>query len=427
MYIEKINNILWGFPVLILIIGGGIFLSAKIKFPQIHIFRILKISARSVFSGTKCDTGGISQLQGFSTALAATVGTGSIVGVGGAMAVGGPGSVFWMWVSAFIGMGISYCENYLGVKFSVSKKTCGAISYLEKMGKRNIAAMAYAVCSVFASFGMGNMAQANSVVSAASEGFSIHKGISAFAVVVFTAFTVSGADRTAGICERLVPFMSIFFCIGSLYIIAVQPSESFMAFKTIISEAFSPKAFLGGAIGTSVVEGIKRGAFSNEAGLGSTTAVHSSCNIKSAETQGILGMAEVFIDTIIICTLTAMVIIVSKVDITQTDCAVKAYSKVLNGFGSIFISISLILFALATIAGWFFIGEKAWKYLFPKHSMIYRIICVLCAYFGAVHSSSLIWGISDIFNGLMAIPNMIGVLVLSGHIERPKFHPQRDE
>lgn len=427
MYIEKINNILWGFPVLILIIGGGIFLSAKMKFPQVHIFRILKLSVKSIFSKDKNNTAGISQLQGFSTALAATVGTGSIVGVGGAMAIGGRGSVFWMWVSAFIGMGISYCENYLGVKFSLSSKSCGAISYLEKIGKGKVMASAYAVCSVFASLGMGNMAQANSVVSAAKEGFSAPEYFTAFAVVAFTSFTVSGAKRTAGICEKLVPFMSIFFCIGSLYIIVINPSDSVDAFCSIVSDAFSPKAFLGGAFGTAAMEGIKRGAFSNEAGLGSTAAVHSSCNIKSAETQGIMGMAEVFIDTIIICTLTALVIIVSKTDISQTDCAVKAYGEALNGFGSIFISVSLILFALATIAGWFFIGEKSWKYLFPKHSLIYKIVCVLCAYFGAVYSPSLIWGISDIFNGLMAIPNMIGVLMLSGKIERPKFRLRHDE
>lgn len=423
--IEKVSNLLWGFPVLALLLGGGIYLTVKCGFPQIHIIKIFSETFKTIFAD-KGEKQGISQLQGFSTALAATVGTGSVVGVGAAIFAGGRGAVFWMWVSAFIGMAVSYCENYLGVKYSQCTKLTGAMSYLSKTGKYT--AVLYAVFCVLSSLGMGNMAQANSVVSAAQEGFGTPLHITAFILVVFTALTVSGKNTTARVCEKLVPLMALFFILGSLYIIFTNPVRTANAFMGIFADAFKIKSFAGGVIGTACLEGIKRGAFSNEAGLGSTVAVHSSCNIKSPQTQGIMGMAEVFIDTIVICTLTALVIIISGVDFTQ-DCAVKSYCAVSGQAGRIFIASALILFAFATIAGWFFIGEKAWNYLFPKSQLIYRLASVICVFVGAVYSPEIIWAVSDIFNALMALPNMAGVLILSKQIKRIdylKSHLERD-
>lgn len=420
MITERINDLLWGYPLLVILLSGGLYLSFRNGFSQFRIVKILVLAKNIIFDNSGREKG-ISPLQGFSTALAATVGTGSVVGVGAALAAGGKGAVFWMWISAFIGMSISYAENFLGAKYSGQNGICGAMSYLEKIGRGKIIAVIYALFSVLASLGMGNMVQANSITSAAVNGLHLSGHLTAFAVVIFTAFTVSGKNRTAKLCERLVPVMAIFFCLGSLYIILCSPLRSLEALKSIVLEALSLKALCGGILGSAITEGLKRGAFSNEAGLGSTVAVHSSCKISSCEKQGIMGMAEVFIDTMVICSLTALVILNSGADITDPDCAVTAYSLSLGTFGGFFISSSLILFALATIAGWFFIGERSWLYLFPKNANIYKCLCVLCAYLGAVHSPALIWGISDIFNALMVIPNMMGVLLLSKEICRPTF------
>lgn len=418
--VERINDFLWGIPVLILIIGGGIFLSAKLRFAQIHIFKILKCTVRSLRS-QKVSENGVTPFQSFSTALAATVGTGSVAGVGAALAAGGKGAVFWMWVSAFIGMGISYCENRLGVKYGKQSGKCGAVAYLEKLGRGRTLAVIYAVFAVLASLGMGNMVQANAAVSAGKTGLGLSPYLLALGVLLFTAFTVLGKCSAARLCEKLVPLLALLFIGGSLAVIAMHPIRSAQALRDIVSCAFSPKAFIGGGIGTVCIEGIKRGAFSHEAGLGSTVAVNSSCNAGAEESQGIMGMAEVFIDTMVICTLTALVIIVSGVPLTA-DSAVNGYSHALGSAGQGFISVSLMLFALATIAGWFFIGEKAWLYISGgRDSLAYRMIFMICAYLGAVHSPSLIWGISDIFNGLMALPNMAGVLMLSKEIKPPKF------
>lgn len=425
-FTEKVSSALWGCPVLILLLGGGLILSFRIGFSQLRIISIFKRTVRTV-KGDADEKQGISCFQGFSTALAAAVGTGSVTGVGAALAVGGKGAVFWMWVSAAIGMGISYCENYLGVKYSGKTGICGAMSYLEKVGRGKILAVLYAAFTVLASLGMGNMAQASSVVTAAREGFGISKYAAALILVIFTAFTVSGKSSAAKLCERLVPFMAGIFLLGSLAVILSSPLKAAGALKEIVQCAMSPKAAAGGGIGFVCIEGIKRGAFSHEAGLGSSVSVHSSCKKSGSspeEDLGIMGMAEVFIDTMVICTVTALVIIISGVKLTP-DSAVTGYSAALPA-GRPFISVSLILFALATVAGWYFIGEKAWSYLFGGGGTVYSAIFIMCVYFGSVYDPSLVWGISDIFNGLMALPNMTGVLVLSKEILPPRFLRLRD-
>ena len=373
--INKINSFLCGVPLLILLLGGGIYLSIKLGFPQIHILKIMKKTVFTLFKKESSESDSLSQFQTFSTALAATVGTGSVVGVGECIRIGGAGSVFWMWVSAFFGMGLAYCENYLGVRCS-DGKLCGAASYLEKIGRTKLTAVLFAVFTVGASLGMGNMVQTGSAAAAAREGFGIPSYIFALVVLIFVFLVAVGKNAAACLCEKLVPIMA------------------------------------AGTIIFSMVEGLKRGAFSNEAGLGSTVAVHSSCRIKSPELQGTWAMAEVFIDTFVICTLTAVVIIISGTDLMGEDMAVRAYNAALGGAGKYFMSGSLILFALATVAGWFFIGERAWRYLFPRSDMIYRIMAIACGCIGTMWSMELVWGVSDIFNGLMAVPNVIGVLVL---------------
>ena len=310
-------------------------------------------------------------------------------------------------------MGLAYCENYLGVRCS-DGKLCGAASYLEKIGRTKLTAVLFAVFTVGASLGMGNMVQTGS--AAAREGFGIPSYIFALVVLIFVFLVAVGKNSAACLCEKLVPIMAVLFIGGSLGVIIFHPLKAAGAIAMIVKNAFCPTACITGSVaGTiifSMVEGLKRGAFSNEAGLGSTVAVHSSCGIKSPELQGTWAMAEVFIDTFVICTLTAVVIIISGTDLTGEDMAVRAYNAALGGAGKYFMSGSLILFALATVAGWFFIGERAWRYLFPRSDMIYRIMAIACGCIGTMWSMELVWGVSDIFNGLMAVPNVIGVLVL---------------
>ena len=425
--LEIISEIIWGYPVLILMLGGGIYLSARMGFPQIHLIKIFKSTFIALLKKNGKSAGenkGISQFQGFSTALAATAGTGSIVGVGTAMALGGAGAVFWMWISAFFGMTLSYTENILGVKYCRKTGISGAMSYMEKGLNSKWLAIIFAVFCALASLGMGNMAQSNAISTSCEDAFSIPLPITGVILTLLIFIIITGKDRLARCTEKLVPFVALFYIIGSFIVIIKNHSLLGNAFSRIFSSAFSLKSAAGGGAGFAVKQaciiGLRRGAFSNEAGLGSTVAVHSSCRVKDPKTQGNWGMAEVFADTMILCTVTALVILVSGVEIGEggPDMICSAFSTGLGSFGAVFMAVSMILFAFATIAGWFFIGQSAWKYIFPKSDLIYKAIFIFCVFAGSVSSLSLVWGISDIFNGLMALPNLTAVLLLSNEAIR---------
>lgn len=431
--ISTINEFIWGGPVLVLILAGGLYLSFRLRFAQFHIFRLFGEVIRSLKKPSNSDTHGLTQLQGFSTALAATVGTGSVTGVACALYVGGKGCIFWMWVSAFIGMGLSYCENFLSVTHSkLSKKGNGAFCYLVSISKP--LAVAYALFCVFASLGMGNMAQSSSAVSAASQGLMIPKWICSVFLLVFCAAAVWDTKRCASICEKLVPFASLLFVLTCLAILVSSPIKTANALVDIFKDAFSVKACAGGTLGwffTKVcVGGLRRGAFSHEAGLGSTCAVHSSCGCSDPQTQGKLAMSEVFIDTMVICTVTALVIIVSGTDYLNCEdfslTVSNAFSVYLGSLGRVFTGVCLMLFSLCTLTGWFFIGESSFSCLFPNATLIYKLVYILFAYLGTQFSLQTVWDVSDIFNALMAIPNITGVLLLSKQIRPPKFRRLRD-
>lgn len=422
LIIENISQTIWGCPVLILMIGGGIYLTFKTGFPQLRFIKIFRTTFLSLFSkanksGSK--GGYLSQFQGFSTALAATAGTGSIVGVGTAIAIGGPGAIFWMWISAFFGMALSYVENVLGIKYGNKTGIRGAMSYMEAGLDSKWLAILFALFCTLASFGMGNMAQSNSISSACEETFSIPPVLCGIILSVLIAFIIFGKNRLARCTEKLVPFMTLFYIIGSLIVIIKHRHELGSAFDTIFRSAFNITSVAGGGIGFTIkqacVTGLRRGVFSNEAGLGSTVAVHSSCDVKDPKVQGYWGIVEIFIDTIILCTLTALVILVSGVPVGDggSDMICKAYASGLGNFGSVFMAISMVLFAFATIVGWFFIGKSAWEYIFPRQVLAYKIIFIAFVFLGCVSSLSLVWGISDIFNGLMALPNLMAILLLS--------------
>ncbi len=446
---DTINGIVWGWPALILLGFVGVLMTFMTRFFQItHFGHWMKNTIGAIFkdkhvTGHTSDRT-ISQFQSLCTALAATVGTGNIVGVAGAIAAGGPGAVFWMWLIAFFGMMTNYSENVLGILYRRKDEKGewhgGAMYYLKeglgsKKGCRQIGAILAVLFSFFcllASFGIGNMSQVNSMVANVKNAFGIPTvATGIFLVIAVGAVIIGGLKRVASITEKLVPFMVILYFIGTIVIIILHTSLIPAIFGSIFRCAFSVKAAVGGGVGAGIAAamkwGFKRGVFSNEAGLGSSVMVHSSSNVKEPVRQGMWGIFEVFADTIIVCTLTALTILGSGVidlatgevaasaaDIASSTYMSYAFSQVFGKVGGGFVAIAILLFAYSTVLGWSHYGATACHYLFGDKSVLpYRIIFVIVVFLGSVMTAKLAWDISDTFNGLMMIPNLIGVLVLS--------------
>ena len=451
---SAINNVVWGWPALILLGFVGVLMTCLTKFFQLsHIGHWMKNTIGAIFKD-KHVTGHtqdrtISQFQSLCTALAATVGTGNIVGVAGAIAVGGPGAVFWMWLIAFFGMMTNYSENVLGILFrrkdAQGEWHGGAMYYLRdglgsKKGCKTIGAVLAALFSFFcllASFGIGNMSQVNSIVSNVHTAFgipTIATGI--FLLVAVGAVILGGLKRVANITEKLVPFMVILYLLGTLVIICMHITTIPAVFVSIFKGAFSLKSATGGVVGagiaTAMKMGFKRGVFSNEAGLGSSVMVHSSSNVKEPVRQGMWGIFEVFADTIVVCTLTALTILSSGlVDLdtgmlTAAGEAVGSNSLMSESFrmvfgpaGSAFVAIAILLFAYSTVLGWSHYGATACRFLLGDKAVIpYRILFCVIVLAGSVMKAQLAWDISDTFNGLMMLPNLVGVLALSPMVAR---------
>ena len=461
---DKVNGFVWGWFGVILLVGTGIVMTVLTKVFQIsHIGHWFKETLGSLFNkhvtSHSKDMGSISQFQALCTALAATIGVGNIAGVAAAIVTGGPGAIFWMWVAAFFGMMTNFSENVLGIfyrrKNSKGEWSGGAMYYLrdglgakkhcKTLGK--ILAGLFAVFALLASFGIGNMGQVNKIVANFAGAFpsetlsnvpvmgtNLYNIIIGIVLMIIAALIIiGGLQRIASFAEKIVPFMVVLFVLGSLIIIGVNYSQIGAAFGAIFENAFTANAAWGGAGGfvlaTVIQAGFKRGAFSNEAGLGSSVMVHSNSNVKEPVKQGIWGIFEVFADTMVVCTMTALVILTSGVidlktgmlaEGTSGDATLvaKAFDTVFSvgnvKIGSMFIAIAILLFAFTTVLGWSHYGTKAWEYLFgTKSTMFYKIVFVLMIMSGAVMTSSLAWDISDTFNGLMMIPNLIGVLSLS--------------
>ena len=446
---SAINNVVWGWPALILLGFVGILMTCLTKFFQLsHIGHWMKNTIGAIFKDkhvtghTKDRT--ISQFQSLCTALAATVGTGNIVGVAGAIAVGGPGAVFWMWLIAFFGMMTNYSENVLGILFrrkdAQGEWHGGAMYYLRdglgaKKGCKTIGAVLAALFSFFcllASFGIGNMSQVNSIVSNVHTAFgipTIATGI--FLLVAVGAVILGGLKRVASITEKLVPFMVILYLLGTLVIIFMHITTIPAIFVSIFKGAFSLKSATGGVVGagiaTAMKMGFKRGVFSNEAGLGSSVMVHSSSNVKEPVRQGMWGIFEVFADTIVVCTLTALTILSSGlVDLdtgmlTAAGEAVGSNSLMSESFrmvfgpvGAAFVATAILLFAYSTVLGWSHYGATACRFLLGDKAVTpYRVLFCVIVLAGSVMKAQLAWDISDTFNGLMMLPNLVGVLVLS--------------
>ncbi len=451
---DTINGMVWGWPALILLGFVGVLMTILTGFFQVtHIKYWMKNTIGAIFKD-KHVTGHtndktISQFQSLCTALAATVGTGNIVGVAGAIATGGPGAVFWMWLIAFFGMMTNYSENVLGILYRRRGEDGewhgGAMYYLRdglgaKKGCKGIGTVLAILFSFFcllASFGIGNMSQVNSMVSNVNSAFGIPKiAVGVFLFVAVGAVVVGGLKRIASITEKLVPFMVILYFVGAVIIILLHVDMIPAIFVAIFKGAFSIKAVAGGGFGAGLAMamkmGFKRGVFSNEAGLGSSVMVHSSSNVREPVRQGMWGIFEVFADTIIVCTLTAITILGSgAIDLTTGEAVQSvldeiggssalmsySFSQVFGPVGAAFIAIAILLFAYSTVLGWSHYGATACRYIFGEKGVLpYRIVFVLIVLAGSVMEAQLAWDISDTFNGLMMLPNLIGVLVLSPQV-----------
>ena len=455
-----VNGFIWGAFGLVLLIGTGVLMTVLTRFFQVsHLAHwwnqtIGKLFAKDTHSDGKR---AISPFQAVCTALAATVGTGNIAGVAAAICIGGPGAVFWMWVAAFFGMMTNYSENVLGIYFRRRNMrgewSGGAMYYLaDGVGKKKglkhagkALAVLFSVFAILASFGIGSMGQVNKIVLnlqnafpvAKLESIQVFEGVSLYPVllgviimILASLIILGGLKRIASFAERVVPFMIVAFIIGSIIIIALHFRNIIPAFREIFVTAFRPKAAAGGTIGyligTVITQGFKRGVFSNEAGLGSSVMVHSNTTVREPVVQGMWGIFEVFADTMIVCTMTALVVLTSGVyDLgagaiaegrSDATLVADAFNSVFS-FGNIggkFVAVAMFLFAFTTVLGWSHYGAKAWEYLFgTKSTTLFKILHIITIFFGAVLTSSLAWDISDTFNGLMMIPNLIGVVILA--------------
>ncbi len=445
---NAINGFVWGMPMLVLLIGTGILMTILTKVFQItHFGYWIKETLGSIFTDkhvtkhTGKNDKAISQFQSLCTACAATIGTGNIVGVATALISGGPGAIFWMWIVAFFGMMTNFSENVLGIYYRTKNENGewhgGAMYYLrDGLGSKPhckeigaILATLFACFAVLASFGIGNMSQINSIAGNMESAFRIPPMVTGIVLMIIAGVVIiGGLKRIASVTEKMVPFMAVFYIIGAIIICCVNITNIPAAFVSIFKGAFGLRAIGGGIVGSGVslaiTWGMKRGVFSNEAGLGSSVMVHSSSNVKEPVRQGMWGIFEVFADTIIICTLTALVVLTSGfVDLdtgtvlsSEVGSALvgQAFSTVFGTAGAMFIAVAILLFAYSTVLGWSHYGTIAFEYLFgTKATIIYRVIFVIFIFFGATMSLDLAWDLSDTFNGLMAIPNLIGVLVLS--------------
>lgn len=424
---ETINNFVWGPVILVLLVGTGIYLTVGTKFFTFTKFGyVLKNTLLKIFDKSEVGEGEVTPFQAVSTALAATVGTGNIAGVATAIAIGGPGAIFWMWISALFGMATKFAEVVLSIEYREQTEdgryVGGPMYYIKNGLNSKWLSYVFAIFAAFAAFGIGNMVQSNSVAASLEITFGVNKWVTGIVLAILASFVIfGGLKRIASVTETLVPFMAAFYVIGGVAILIMNISNIPAAFKLIFESAFSGTAAIGGFIGSSMVMalrmGVARGVFSNEAGLGSAPIAHAAATTDHPVRQGLWGVFEVFMDTIVICTITALAIILTGVwDTGETGAALTtmAFEQSIP-FGGYIISIGILLFAFSTLLSWSYYGERAAEFIFgPKIIKPYRIIWIPFIVVGAVGGLETLWTIADTLNGLMAIPNLIGILGLSG-------------
>ncbi len=432
-FFETMSGYLWGWPMIILLLGTHIFLTIRLGFPQRKLLTAIRLS----ISKDKGSTGDVSQFGALATALAATIGTGNIVGVATAVALGGPGAVLWCWLSGVFGIATKYSEGLLAIKYRVKAKDGrmlgGPMYALERgLGWKWLAVL-FALFTALASFGIGNTVQANAISTIAQESYNIPTWLSGGFVCLLTALVLLGGIKSiARVCGALVPFMAFFYVLGCIYILFANGQYVWPAIKLICESAFTAKAAGGGFIGTTVIiaarMGIARGLFSNESGLGSAPIVAAAAQTRNPVRQALVSSTGTFWDTVVICAFTGLVIVSSILahpDISASDGAAltkAAFSKI-PYIGTPLLSFGLLTFAFTTILGWCYYGERAVEYLKGKRWMLaYRILFVIMVFVGSIISLDIVWNAADCMNALMAIPNLIALLLLSNVIARETKH-----
>lgn len=442
---QVVNGFIWGAPAMICIIGVGLLLSVRTRFIQIRKFGIaMKNTVGKIFDKTQAKDGSMSPFQAVCTALAGTVGTGNIAGVAGAIALGGPGAIFWMWCSAFLGMCTKFSEVTLAIHFREKNSNgeyVGGPMYYIKNGlskKWYFLAVLYAVFGVLTVFGTGNATQVNTIVASINSAlmsFHIIDGTNDKANLIFGIFIAAlvamvllgGIKRIGQVTEKLVPFMAVLYVILALGVIIMNIEHVPAVFSEIFSGAFSPRAATGGVIGSmflSMKKGVSRGIFSNEAGLGTGSIAHACADTDNAVHQGMFGIFEVFMDTIIICTLTGLVILLAAPGITYGQAAgaeltISGFTSTYGSWVSIFTAVAMCCFAFSTIIGWGLYGSRCIEFLGgEKLVRPFLVIYSFVSIVGATINLGLLWDIADTFNGLMAVPNLIALLMLSGQVKK---------
>ncbi len=426
-FFSDLSNLLWGWPMIILLLGTHIYLTIILRFPQRYIFKAIRLS----FKRDHEATGDVSQFASLATALAATIGTGNIIGVATAIALGGPGAVLWCWLTGVFGISTKYAEGLLAIKYRKKKndgKIIGGPMFALEYGLGwKWLAILFAIFTACAAFGIGNTVQANAIATLTHETYQISPFITgAFVCFMTGAVVLGGVKSIARVCSLLVPFMALFYVLGCIYIISVNIAYVLPAIKLIIVSAFSPQAAGGGFVGTTVMMaarfGIARGLFSNESGLGSAPIVAAAAQTRNPVRQALVSSSGTFWDTVIICAMTGIVIVSSVLaypDITFDNGAVLtkvAFSKI-PVVGTPLLTFGLLTFAFSTILGWCYYGERAIEYLKGRKWVLgYRIIYIIAVFLGSVMNLGVVWNIADCMNALMAIPNLISLLALSGII-----------
>lgn len=441
-----VNSFIWGVPAMICIIGVGILLTVRTRCIQVRKFGVaMKNTIGKIFDKTQARDGSMSPFQAVCTALAGTVGTGNIAGVAGAIALGGPGAIFWMWCSAFLGMCTKFSEVTLAIHFREKNKNgeyVGGPMYYIKNGlskKWHFLAVFYAVFGVLTVFGTGNATQVNTIVSSVNTAlmnFNILKGepssnvnliFGIFIAALVAMVLLGGIKRIGQVSEKLVPFMAVLYVILALGVIILNIQRVPGVFAQIVSGAFTPRAATGGIIGSmflSMKRGVSRGIFSNEAGLGTGSIAHACADTDNAVHQGMFGIFEVFMDTIVICTLTGLVILLAAPNISYglaagAELTISGFTATYGGWVSILTAIAMCCFAFSTIIGWGLYGSRCIEFLGgEKFVRPFLVVYSFVSIVGATMNLGLLWDISDTFNGLMAVPNLIALLMLSGHVKK---------
>lgn len=438
----SVNNFIWGVPAMVCIIGVGLILSLRTRFIQIRKFPYaMKVTLGRIFKKKDAQDGSLTPFQAVCTALAATIGTGNIAGVAGAIAIGGPGSVFWMWISALLGMCTKFSEVTLAVHYRERNKhgefVGGPMYYIKNgLGKKWMwLAYLFSAFGVLTVFGTGNATQVNTITTAINSALTNYNLIDNTSIsnviigIIITALValilLGGIQRVGNVTEKLVPFMALFYAVLSLGVIVLNINQVPGVFYSIIDGAFNPSAVTGGIVGSiflSMKKGVSRGIFSNEAGLGTGSIAHACADTSSPVKQGFFGIFEVFADTIVVCTLTALVILCSGVPVNYGKAAgaeltINGFTSTYGNWVSIFTAIALVCFAFSTILGWGVYGSRCIEFIFNEKAIKpFLIIYSLVALLGATMNLGLVWSIADTFNGLMAIPNLIALFLLSGKV-----------